>query len=52
MTTLKLWWSQLVLIRRRYEATRLKSTKFPSSEPLVRLGQGDHTPYIEGKTNV
>ena len=52
MTTLKLWWAQIVLIRRRFEATRLTSTKFPSSEPLVRLGQGDHTTYIEGKTNV
>ena len=51
MNLLKLWWSQIVSIRRRFKATRLTSTTSPSSEPLVRLGQGDHTTYIEGTTN-
>ncbi len=39
-------------IRNRLAATSITSTATkPSTVPLVRLGQGEFTTYIEGKTN-
>ena len=51
MTTHKLWRVVFDCFSSVFASTTLSSTKTPSPHVIVKLGQGDHTTYIEGKTN-
>lgn len=51
MRHLKLWYSRIASIYSVFNATTLSTTKTPQTDPLVQIGQGTHTTYIEGKRN-